>query len=100
PPFGQSVVVAACSFTPRSGGMGLPGVPWYGFPYHRAVRVLDRLEELYAIGGGPGATRIGYSAEEDAAHELARGWLEEAGLGVRVDEAGNMFGGADPVWTG
>ena len=64
------------------------------------VRAFDRLEQLYAIGGGPGANRIGYSSEEDAAHELARGWLEEAGLEVEVDDAGNMFGGTDPVWTG
>lgn len=64
------------------------------------MRWLERLEELYAIGGGPGANRLGYSPEEDAAHALARGWLEQAGLEVRVDEAGNMFGGTDPVWTG
>jgi allantoate deiminase len=64
------------------------------------VRVFDRLEQLYAIGGGPGANRIGYSPEEDQAHALARGWLEEAGLPVRVDDAGNMFGGTDGVWTG
>ena len=76
-------------------GIALPCVSRYGFPYPCAVRALDRLDELYAIGGGPGANRIGYSPEEDAAHELARGWLEEAGLEVRVDEAGNMFGGTD-----
>jgi allantoate deiminase len=64
------------------------------------VRALERLEELYAIGGGPGANRIGYSPEEDEAHAVARGWLEEAGLEVRVDEAGNTFGGSDRVWTG
>jgi acetylornithine deacetylase/succinyl-diaminopimelate desuccinylase-like protein len=66
-----------------------------------------RLEQLYAIGAGPGASRIGYSAEEDEAHELARGWLEEAGLEVEVDAAGNLFGhgpvsdtGARQLWTG
>jgi allantoate deiminase len=80
--------------------MGLAGVRRFGFPYHRPVRALQRLDELYAIGGGPGANRIGYSAEEDAAHELARRWLEEAGLEVRVDEAGNLFGGSHPVWAG
>ena len=64
------------------------------------MRALERLEELYAIGGGPGANRIGYSPEEDEAHVLARGWLDDAGLEVRVDEAGNTFGGSDPVWTG
>jgi allantoate deiminase len=81
-------------------GIALAGVLGYGFPYPCAVRALDRLDELYAIGGGPGASRIGYSPEEDAAHELARGWLEQAGLEVRVDEAGNMFGGSDRMWTG
>jgi allantoate deiminase len=70
------------------------------------VRVFERLEQLYAIGGGPGANRIGYSPEEDEAHELARAWLEEAGLQVDVDEAGNLFGHGPVsdtgrrIWTG
>ena len=64
------------------------------------MRALERLEELYAIGGGPGANRIGYSPEEDEAHAVARGWLDEVGLEVRVDEAGNTFAGSDRVWTG
>lgn len=67
------------------------------------MRVLERLDELYAIGGGPGANRVGYTAGEDAAHALARGWMEEAGLEIEVDRAGNLIGrahsGAD-VWTG
>ncbi len=33
------------------------------------MRVLERLDQLYAIG----ATRVGGSPEEDAAHDLARG---------------------------
>jgi acetylornithine deacetylase/succinyl-diaminopimelate desuccinylase-like protein len=63
------------------------------------VRVCERLDELYAIGGG---TRLAYSAEEDAAHELAAGWMREAGLEVARDEAGNLFGrrGAARVWSG
>jgi allantoate deiminase len=70
------------------------------------VGALERLDQLYAIGAGPGANRIGYSPEEDEAHELARGWLEEAELEVEVDAAGNLFGrtagtGSVPaVWTG
>ena len=61
-------------------------------------RVLQRLEELYAIG----ATRIGGSREEDAAHRLLAVWLAEAGLEVEVDAAGNTFGcrGEAAVWTG
>jgi acetylornithine deacetylase/succinyl-diaminopimelate desuccinylase-like protein len=65
-------------------------------------RVLERLEELYAIGGGPGANRIGYSAEEDAAHELAAAWMREAGLEIDVDSANNLIGrrGDSRIWTG
>jgi allantoate deiminase len=71
------------------------------------VRVLERLDSLYAIGGGPGANRLGGSPEEDEAHELMTGWMREAGLEVEVDAAGNSFGrlrGRRPevpeVWTG
>jgi allantoate deiminase len=78
------------------------------------VRVLERLDELYAIGGGPGANRPHPSAAEDEAHRLTAAWLEEAGLAVEVDRHGNLFGhareartvekvsdtGAGPVWTG
>jgi beta-ureidopropionase / N-carbamoyl-L-amino-acid hydrolase len=62
------------------------------------ARALARLEELYAIG----ATRIGGSAEEDAAHELAAAWFAEAGLAVELDAAGNTFGrrGDAAIWTG
>ena len=61
-------------------------------------RVQERLDALYALGD-----KIGYSAEEDEAHRLARGWMEDAGLTVEVDDAGNLVGrsGADDdVWTG
>jgi acetylornithine deacetylase/succinyl-diaminopimelate desuccinylase-like protein len=71
------------------------------------VRVLERLDRLYAIGGGPGANRLGGTREEDEAHELVAGWMREAGLEVEVDRAGNLFGrlpGRRPelpeVWTG
>ncbi len=63
------------------------------------MRVMERLEQLAVMGD-----RIGYSAEEDAAHELAAGWFREAGLGVEVDAAGNLIGrvpgGTRQVWTG
>jgi acetylornithine deacetylase/succinyl-diaminopimelate desuccinylase-like protein len=58
------------------------------------VRVFDRLEQLYAIGGGPGANRPHGSAAEDEAHRLAATWLEDAGLEVEVDASGNLFGHA------
>jgi len=71
------------------------------------VRVLERLDELYAIGGGPGANRLGGSPEEDEAHELVGGWMRDAGLEVVTDAAGNLFGRLrgrrrelPEVWTG
>jgi acetylornithine deacetylase/succinyl-diaminopimelate desuccinylase-like protein len=64
-----------------------------------SVRVLERLDEVYAIGGG---TRLAYSPEEDAAHELAAEWMREAGLEVARDEVGNLFGrrGDGRAWSG
>src|SRR5688500_4508310 len=60
---------------------------------------MERLEELAALGD-----RIGFSPEEDAAHELATGWFRESGLEVEVDGAGNLIGripgGAREIWTG
>jgi acetylornithine deacetylase/succinyl-diaminopimelate desuccinylase-like protein len=66
------------------------------------VRVLERLEELYAIGGGKGANRVGGSKGEDEAHALAAEWMREAALEVEVDDAGNLIGRTedDAVWTG
>jgi len=63
------------------------------------MSVFERLGEVYAIGGG---TRVGYSAEEDVAHELAASWMRDAGLEVSTDDAGNLFGrrGDARVWTG
>ncbi len=66
-------------------------------------RIFERLEQLYAIGGGPGANRPHPSAEEDAAHELAAGWFREAGFGVEVDAHGNLLGRSgtrDDLWVG
>jgi acetylornithine deacetylase/succinyl-diaminopimelate desuccinylase-like protein len=69
----------------------------------RVSRILERLDELYAIGGGPGANRPHPSPEEDAAHELAAAWFGEAGLAVDVDAHGNLLGRSgrrNDVWVG
>lgn len=70
-------------------------------------RVLERLERLYAIGGGPGANRPALSAAEEEACALAAGWMAEAGLEVVRDPVGNLVGrlrGRRPalpeIWTG
>jgi acetylornithine deacetylase/succinyl-diaminopimelate desuccinylase-like protein len=67
------------------------------------VSVSERLDALYAIGGGPGANRVHGSPEEDEAHELAARWMCEAGLSVDVDDAGNLYGRSrerPDVWVG
>ncbi len=68
-----------------------------------ATSVADRLEELYVIGGGPGANRPHPGPGEDAAHELARAWLRDAGLTVEIDAHGNLLGRSgsrDEIWVG
>jgi acetylornithine deacetylase/succinyl-diaminopimelate desuccinylase-like protein len=59
--------------------------------------IFERIERIAAIGDRPG-----YSPAEDAAHDLAAGWMAEAGLEVSRDEAGNLLGrrGDARVWTG
>jgi allantoate deiminase len=66
-----------------------------------------RLDDVFHIGNGVGANRVGGTPEEDAACELAVAWMEEAGLEVEVDGRGNVVGrlrGSRPelpeVWTG
>lgn len=66
-----------------------------------------RLDDVFHIGNGVGANRVGGTPEEDEACALAVSWMEEAGLVVEVDERGNVVGrqlGARPelpeVWTG
>ena len=58
----------------------------------RGSRIQERLDALYAIGGGPGANRVAGSEGEQRAHDLAAAWMEEAGLSVEVDRAGNLLG--------
>jgi len=67
------------------------------------VRIFDRLDELYAIGGGPGANRPHPSEAEDEAHRLVAEWLEDAGLETEIDRHGNLIGRSSrspDVWVG
>jgi acetylornithine deacetylase/succinyl-diaminopimelate desuccinylase-like protein len=66
-----------------------------------------RLDDVFHIGNGVGANRVGGTAEEDAACDLALSWMEEAQLEVEIDGRGNVVGrlrGSSPelpeVWTG
>jgi beta-ureidopropionase / N-carbamoyl-L-amino-acid hydrolase len=58
-------------------------------------RLQTSLEKLSEFGRNPdgGVTRLGYSDTELAARQYVRGLMEQAGLTIRTDAAGNLFGG-------
>ncbi|HEY7196299.1 MAG TPA: Zn-dependent hydrolase [Gaiellaceae bacterium] len=71
------------------------------------ARIVERLDRIYAIGGGPGANRRGLSDAEQEAHDLVAGWMRAAALEIEPDPWGNLFGrlpGEDPeapeLWVG
>ena len=51
-----------------------------------SATVNRRLDEVFHIGDGVGANRVGGTPEEDRACELAVSWMEDAGLEVEIDE--------------
>jgi hypothetical protein len=57
-------------------------------------RLQGTLEKLSEFGRNPegGVTRLGFSETELAAREYVIGLMKQAGLQVRVDPAGNIFG--------
>jgi hydantoinase/carbamoylase family amidase len=61
------------------------------------VRVLERLDELATFGeqADGGVTRVAFSPDEIAARDRVADWMREAGLDVRFDRFGNMFGSTD-----
>jgi allantoate deiminase len=64
-------------------------------------RLWHRLSELSEIGkqDSGGVTRLSFTQEERAAKDLVASYMEEAGLAVREDAVGNLFGrreGRDP----
>lgn len=66
-----------------------------------------RLDDVFHIGNGVGANRVGSTPEEDEACDLVASWMQQAGLEVERDERGNVIGrlvGERPelpeVWTG
>ena len=71
-------------------------------------RLLSRLETLGAVGAAPegGVRRLAGSPADGAARDMFTGWLRDAGLEVKVDRIGNIFGlrpgssDAAPVMSG
>jgi beta-ureidopropionase / N-carbamoyl-L-amino-acid hydrolase len=66
-------------------------------PHIDAARLQANLEHLSEIGRDPagGITRLGLSQAELDAHTYAIGLMKDAGLTVRIDAAGNVFGRRD-----
>ncbi len=65
-----------------------------------AERIQSRLRELAACTDGPGLTRLYLSPAHRRATGLVRGWMEEAGLRTRLDDAATLVGtrpGADGI---
>lgn len=87
-----AVVVLALAFM-----IALPSRAQEGVSRKRHVnaeRLRGTLEKLSEFGRNPegGVTRIGFSETDLAAREYVARLMKEAGLEVRVDPAGNMFG--------
>ncbi|MBL3539582.1 Zn-dependent hydrolase [Aminivibrio sp.] len=69
-------------------------------PVVRGDVLLGQIESLASVGldSEGGRTRLALSESEKAGRDLVVRWMEEAGLEVRVDRIGNIFGilrGAD-----
>ena len=57
-------------------------------------RLWQSLMDLARIGATPkgGNCRLALTAEDGAGRDLVVGWMREAGLEIRVDQLGNIFG--------
>lgn len=57
-------------------------------------RLIERLDALSQIGRDPrgGLSRFAYTPEHAEACRLVAGWMQDAGLTVSVDSAGNVIG--------
>jgi N-carbamoyl-L-amino-acid hydrolase len=57
-------------------------------------RLNRRLTDLAQIGrtATGGIDRVAYSAADLEARQVVQGWMEQAGMGVRLDAAGNIIG--------
>jgi allantoate deiminase len=63
----------------------------------RAARIIARCREIAACTEVPGeVTRLFLTPPMHEVHKLVRGWMEAAGMTVRVDAVGNLRG----LWSG
>lgn len=93
----RSPVIACLSATLASAAVA--GEP--EFPAANAARLQQRIVELGKFGANPegGVSRVAFSAADIAGREYIKKLMQDAGLIVRVDAAGNIIGrreGSDP----
>lgn len=72
---------------------GVPPVPPPGAAQADASRIAEMLRAIGEIDAAPagGVSRLGYTRGERDAHALVGGWLQELGLRVWQDDAGNTI---------
>ncbi|MFQ5350997.1 MAG: M20/M25/M40 family metallo-hydrolase, partial [Thermoanaerobaculia bacterium] len=75
-------------------GVPLPAAAGPGLARASAERMAARIEHLslYGRNADGGVDRVAYSPADVAAREYIAGLMEDAGLAVRVDAAGNLIG--------
>ena len=80
--------------TPNSGGAGLENLEKMGSLAVNGDRLMAHIFELATIGGleNGGVCRLAFSAEDLLGRQQVSTWMQEAGMTVRVDAAGNMIG--------
>ncbi len=79
------------SFAARPSRAQSTGSPKFHIDSQRLQGTLEKLSEFGRNPEG-GVTRIGFSEADLAAREYVSGLMKQAGLQVRVDPAGNIFG--------
>jgi hypothetical protein len=85
------VYLGLASFAALLSGAEETGSPKLHVDSHRLQGSLERLSEFGRNPEG-GVTRIGFSETDLAAREYVSSLMKNAGLEVRVDPAGNLFG--------
>ena len=86
--------LATPSLAPSRDSGSAAGPAAAAVPHVNGQRLRETLEKLSEFGRNPegGVTRLGFSEADMAAREYVMGLMRAAGLTVRVDPAGNIFG--------
>ncbi len=89
---GIAIALALCLAAPAQGPKDTQETP--PGQHVNAQRLQQTLEKLSEFGRNPegGVTRLGFSEADLAARDYVMGLMRQAGLAVRVDPAGNIFG--------